>query len=149
LEKAAASGAPLLARVGDGGAGAFERAAAAVAKGDAAALERLVFDESTLDALGPFGADVLWALLRATQDNLARSASVRLAARAGLALGERYPDDPRAGAALGLAASSAQRLASIEGDAPESLELYERVLRAAFAHAERASEGALRVDSLR
>lgn len=147
-EKAASSAAPLLARLGPTNASvnaAFERAAA----GDRAALSSIVASDDALGALGPFAPDALWRAASALRENTDDAAAQRDAATLLLRLASTAPDDPRAGAALGGAASCAQRAAALANESPESLDLYERTLRAALARAERAKDPALRADSLR
>jgi hypothetical protein len=145
-DKAGATAGPLLTRVGAGERrAAFERAATS----DADGLRAIVSSDEALAAMGPFAPDALWraaGALRARENDpgAQREASIML-----LRLAQGWKDDPRVGAALGGAASSAQRASALTNESGESLDLYERALRAAIAHVERTDDPALREDSLR
>jgi hypothetical protein len=150
LQKAAASGAPLVARLGpDQREGAFERLAVAMSPPTAVKLSLIMRADGAIPALGDFAADGLWALggtLREKRDDRdAQYDAVTIA----LAMAERFPGDPRVGAALGAGAASAQRYAALTNESPEAMGMYEAVLRAAIAHVERQDDPALREDSLR
>jgi ElaB/YqjD/DUF883 family membrane-anchored ribosome-binding protein len=150
LQKAAASGAPLVARLGpDQREGAFERLAVAMSPPTAVKLSLIMRADGAIPALGDFAADGLWALggtLREKRDDRdAQYDAVTIA----LAMAERFPGDLRVGAALGAGAASAQRYAALTNESPEAMGMYEAVLRAAIAHVERQDDPALREDSLR
>ncbi len=150
LQKAAASGAPLLVRLGsDPTSGAFERLAVAMNPPNVERITKVVRAKGALDTLGDFGADGLWTLVGAVREKRDDRAAQQEAVSIALVFAERYPDDPRVGAALGAGAASAQRAAALSNESPEAMGLYEAVLGAAIAHLERGDDPALREDSLR
>lgn len=145
-DKASATAGPLLTRVGAGDRRApFERATAS----DADGLAALVSTDDAIAALGPFAPDALWRAAGALRANENDPKAQRDASAMLLRLARGWTGDPRVGAALGGAASSAQRASSLANESGESLDLYERALRAALAHVERTNDPALREDSLR
>ncbi len=150
LQKAAISGAPLMVRIGgDANAGAFERLAVAMNPPVVERLSKVVRADGALEALGDFGADGLWTLVGAVREKRDDRAAQQEAVSIALIFAERYPDDPRAGAALGAGAASAQRYAALTNESPEAMGMYETVLRAAIVYLERKDDPALREDSLR
>ncbi|MBX3353392.1 MAG: hypothetical protein KF684_10720 [Phycisphaeraceae bacterium] len=142
VEKAAASGGPLLLRLSrePSDASAFERVMRALARetGDDDALRAAILlpgsgvNAQALGAVGPFAGDALWRLGVSRSERVDDAAAQREAAALLLDFAQRFPDDQRAFGAIAGATASAQRVAIASPGDERAAALYERTLRAAL-----------------